>query len=168
MKFHPPVINVRQPDRMEQPDGKTTLFSTLSTPVGFLLIFAFYAGNLLAAYEIAVFRGRPVALVCGLSAILPVIGPILFISLPGIESVSQYDSEPLVDDTGAPGAPPAPAAPQHLRHLPRLQESLVWGYPRGEQQPVVVVAVWLVVYSQKMIQISIAILSKPNSRSSSG
>lgn len=110
-EIHPPVINVRQPDRMEQPDGKTTLFSTLSTPVGFLLIFAFYAGNLLAAYEIAVFRGRPVALVCGLSAILPVIGPILFISLPGIESVSQYDAEPLVDDTAAPGAPPAPAAP---------------------------------------------------------
>ena len=110
-EIHPPVINVRQPDRMEQPDGKTTLFSTLSTPVGFLLIFAFYAGNLLAAYEIAVFRGRPVALVCGLSAILPVIGPILFISLPGIESVSQYDAEPLVDDTAAPGVPPAPAAP---------------------------------------------------------
>jgi len=110
-EIHPPVINDRQPGRMEQPDGKTTLFSTFSTPVGFLLIFAFYAGNLLAAYEIAVFRGRPVALVCGLSAILPVIGPILFISLPGIESVSQYDSEPLVDDTGAPGAPPAPAAP---------------------------------------------------------
>ena len=47
----------------------------------------------------------------GLSAILPVIGPILFISLPGIESVSQYDAEPLVDDTAAPGVPPAPAAP---------------------------------------------------------
>mgnify|MGYP006879295673 FL=1 len=26
-------------------------------------------------------------------------------------SVSQYDAEPLVDDTAAPGAPPAPAAP---------------------------------------------------------
>ncbi len=109
-EIHPPEINVRQPERMEQPDGKATFFSTLTTPIGFLILFAFYGGNLLAAYEIAVFRGRPVALVCGLSAILPVIGPILFISLPGIESASHYDSEPVADDTGAPEAP-APAAP---------------------------------------------------------
>jgi hypothetical protein len=110
-EIHPPVINVRQPERMKQPDGKATFFSTLMTPVGFLLLFVFYGGNLFAAYEIAVFRGRPVALVCGLSAILPVIGPILFISLPGIESASHYDSEPLADEGGAPEAPPAPAAP---------------------------------------------------------
>lgn len=110
-EIHPPVINVRQPERMAKPDGETTFFSTLTTPMGFLLLFAFYGGNLFAAYEIAVFRGRPVALVCGLSAILPVIGPILFISLPGIESASNYDSEPVADDGGAPEAPPAPAAP---------------------------------------------------------
>ena len=110
-EIHPPVINVRQPERMEQPDGKTKLLSTLTTPIGFLLLFVFYGGNLFAAYEIAVFRGRPVALVCGLSAILPVIGPILFISLPGMESASHYDSEPVADSGGAPEAPPAPAAP---------------------------------------------------------
>ncbi|MBT5926610.1 MAG: hypothetical protein HOH33_08335 [Verrucomicrobia bacterium] len=110
-EIHPPVINVRQPERMERPDGKTTFFSTLTTPIGFLLLFAFYGGNLFAAYEIAVFRGRPVALVCGLSAILPVIGPILFISLPGIENASQYDSEPISDDGGAVPEAPAPAAP---------------------------------------------------------
>ena len=110
-EIHPPEINVRQPERMERPDGKTTFFSTLTTPIGFLLLFAFYGGNLFAAYEIAVFKGRPVALVCGLSAIMPVIGPILFISLPGIENASHYDSEPVMDDGVTAPEAPAPAAP---------------------------------------------------------
>lgn len=109
-EIHPPEINVRQPERMVRPDGKDTFFSTLTTPIGLLILAVIYAGNLLAAFEIAVFRGRPIPLVCGVSAVLPFIGPILFVSLPSIEAESNYEES--FDDAGgapAPEAPPEPA-----------------------------------------------------------
>ena len=42
---------------------------------------AIYVANLLAAYEVAIFRMRPPGQVIGVSAILPVIGPIIFLSM---------------------------------------------------------------------------------------
>ena len=41
-----------------------------------------YAANIYAGYEISIFRARPPALVCGVSAVLPLIGPIIFLSMP--------------------------------------------------------------------------------------
>ena len=41
-----------------------------------------YAANIDAGYEIAIFRAKEPALVCGVSAIAPLIGPIIFLSLP--------------------------------------------------------------------------------------
>lgn len=114
-EIKPPEITVRQTERMERPDGRTSFFSTLTTPIGLLIIGVIYLGNLFAAFEIAVFRGRPVPLVCGVSAVLPFIGPILFISMPGIEAESTYQE--VYDDGAAPSpeaAPesaPAPGAP---------------------------------------------------------
>ena len=114
-EIEPPEITVRQPERMERPDGKTTFFSTLTTPIGLLILGAVYLGNLFAAFEIAVFRGRPIPLVCGVSAVLPFIGPILFISMPGIETESTYDES--YDDgvaaapEAAPESAPSPGAP---------------------------------------------------------
>jgi len=108
-EIQPPEISVRQPERMERPDGKTTFFSTLTTPIGLLILGAIYLGNLFAAFEIAIFRGRPIPLVCGISAVLPFIGPILFISMPGIEAESSYE-EPFDDGAAAaPEAAPEPA-----------------------------------------------------------
>ena len=79
-------------------------------------MIAFYLGNLLAAFEVAAYRGRPAALVCGLSVILPVIAPIIFLSLPPAEgsyadhgeSDSEFEPE---EEPAAPTAPPpAPTA----------------------------------------------------------
>ena len=44
-------------------------------------MLAIYVANLLAAYEVAIFRMRPPGQVIGVSAILPVIGPIIFLSM---------------------------------------------------------------------------------------
>ena len=52
-----------------------------SSSVGALVLLLLYAANIYAAYEISIFRARPIALVCGVSAVLPLIGPILFLSL---------------------------------------------------------------------------------------
>ena len=41
------------------------------------------AANLYAAYEVALFRKHNVLLTCAVSFILPVVGPIVFLSVPG-------------------------------------------------------------------------------------
>ena len=46
-----------------------------------MLILLIYAANLYAAYEISVFRRMPPGPVCGISAVAPVVGPIIFLCL---------------------------------------------------------------------------------------
>jgi hypothetical protein len=46
------------------------------------VLLLLYAANIYAGYEVSIFRARPAALVCGVSAVLPLIGPIIFLSLP--------------------------------------------------------------------------------------
>ena len=92
-----------------------------------------YAGNLYAAHEIAIFRGRPALVVCGISAVAPVIGPIVFLSLPGRMSQAQAEeslsagpaaetatypvanSDPLAPANSDPLAPAEPASGGSLR-----------------------------------------------------
>ena len=62
--------------------GSPCLIPALMTPNGLVLLGLLFVANLLAAYSIARFRWRPVPLVCGLSAVLPVIAPIIFLILP--------------------------------------------------------------------------------------
>ena len=70
------------PTRLERPGEKLTLASAFMTPVGLLILAVLLAANLYAGYEIALFRQQPTLLVCGLSLVLPVIAPLVFISLP--------------------------------------------------------------------------------------
>lgn len=77
-------IPVRPPPRVDLPDVKKGLISALTTPNGLSLLGLLFLANLYAAYEVARFKWRPVALVCGLSAVLPVVGPIMFLLLPRV------------------------------------------------------------------------------------
>ncbi len=52
----------------------------LRSSVGWFILLVIYAANLYAAYEIAVVRGRPAGVVIGLSAVLPLIGPVFFLT----------------------------------------------------------------------------------------
>lgn len=54
----------------------------LSTGLGLLVLFLVYAASLFAAYEIAIVRAYPWPLVCGVAAVFPVLGPIVFLCLP--------------------------------------------------------------------------------------
>jgi hypothetical protein len=53
-----------------------------SSGLGALVLLLLYAANIYAAYEVSIFRARPAALVCGVSAVLPLAGPIIFLSMP--------------------------------------------------------------------------------------
>ncbi len=90
-------IVVKPVPRLERLE-KTSFLASLGSPAGLVLLGLLYLANLFAAYEIAVFRNRSTALVCGLSAFLPVVGPLVFVSLPAGE---RFDEE---DVAMAPGA----------------------------------------------------------------
>ncbi len=114
----PPEIIVRQPERLTLPEEKPSFFSGFATPMGILFVVACYFGNLLAAFEVAAYRGRPAALVCGLSVILPVVTPIIFLSLPAAEGsyADQSEAEPEFEEQveeapAAPAPPPTAGAP---------------------------------------------------------
>jgi hypothetical protein len=70
------------PNRIARPEGRARLLAGFMTPIGLYILGILLAGNLYAAYEIARFRSRPTALVVGVSLVLPVLGPVLFLSLP--------------------------------------------------------------------------------------
>ena len=72
-----------------------------------------YAANIFAAYEIAVCRARPIALVMGVSVVLPILGPIIFLAMPvhveAPEPVAQH-SATAAQTFAVPGAPRSPPA----------------------------------------------------------
>lgn len=67
---------------MERPDPKAGFGDLFSSPLFLVVALLLYAANVYAAYEISIFRNYPAALVCGVAAVLPVIGPAIFICLP--------------------------------------------------------------------------------------
>lgn len=75
-------IKVRQPERLELPETKKGLIPALTTPNGLILLGLLFVANLYAGYEVARFKWRPPALVCGLAAVFPVFGPLIFLVLP--------------------------------------------------------------------------------------
>jgi hypothetical protein len=76
------AVDIKPVPRLERPAPQSLFAAMFSSSVGLFLLLATYAANIFAAYEIALFRARPKALVCGVAAVLPVIGPIIFLSMP--------------------------------------------------------------------------------------
>lgn len=110
----PKPIVLAEPPRAERPGGRSTVFSSVTTPVGLTALALLFLANLFAGYEIAVYRNRPVALVCGLSAVLPLLGPLIFLASPsavehgeeatgGEEQLALEEAAPAVAAAGSPG-----------------------------------------------------------------
>lgn len=124
--------------RLERPE-KSGFFAALYSPAGLALLAILYLANLFAAYEIAVFRGRPAALVCGLSALIPAVGPIIFLSLPTAEEAL----EPGREMSGAPadasiGPPAAGQAKKTGPAPPPSSLSVAAGDKKGSSTPTAV------------------------------
>lgn len=97
----PKPVVLKEVNRTELPAGRTTFFSSFTAPMGLLILGVLYAANLLAAYEIARYRNRPVAVVCGLSALLPLLGPLIFLASPTLEAHAEEGGMPLeVEEPG--------------------------------------------------------------------
>jgi hypothetical protein len=97
------VPNLKPVTRLERPAAQSLIGALFSSGLGFFVVLLLYGANVYAGYEVAIYRARPVGLVCGVAALLPVAGPILFLSLPSpVLPAAQTVEEP------AEGAPEAP------------------------------------------------------------
>ncbi len=74
-------VPIKEVPRLQRPPGHSLLGGIFGSGIGLFLVLVVYAGNLYAAYEISIFRARPVGLVCGVAAVAPFVGPIIFLSL---------------------------------------------------------------------------------------
>ncbi len=75
-------VKVNKVDRLERPKDEPLLSALFSSSVGLTVLLLLYATNIYAGFEVAIYRMQPPALVCGVAAIVPVLGPIIFLSLP--------------------------------------------------------------------------------------
>jgi hypothetical protein len=87
-------IQVREVSRLELPPRQPLFAALLSSSVGFVILLLIYAANVYAGYEIAIVRARPIGLVMGVSAVLPIVGPIIFLSLPMRREAPAAETHP--------------------------------------------------------------------------
>lgn len=97
-------------ERIELPPAKGDFIAAITAPATMTILALLCLANLFAAYEVALFRGRPVPLVCGVSALLPIVGPLVFLSLPSLHDygASSEPSRPSAETSAEHGAPPPP------------------------------------------------------------
>jgi hypothetical protein len=122
-KLERTAVDIRQPPRLTRPAAGSMIGALAGSPVGAVMLLLMYLGNLYAAYEISVFRAQPAGLVCGISAVVPVLGPIIFLALPTRLRTEEYDGQGATDENldaaiAAEQTLPTPAAPVSKRRAP--------------------------------------------------
>lgn len=105
-------VEVNPVPRLERAEKGSLLGAMFKSSVGLVCLLLLYAANIYAAYEISVIRAYPPALVCGIAAVAPVIGPVIFLCLPIKLPAREAEAEeaPPTEEVPLPGAAPAEAA----------------------------------------------------------
>lgn len=131
--FVEPFIEIPQEERVKKTEVKinrdyaklvlpakgSLIGGLFGSSVGLLCLLLIYGANIYAGYEIAVVRAYPVAMVCGVSAIAPVIGPIVFLCLPTrMQSAAEEPvAAPAAEEPVTSSFAGDPAAAQHQTGL---------------------------------------------------
>ena len=82
-------VNIKQPPRLDRPAPQSLIGALCSSGLGLFVVLLIYAANVYAGYEVSIFRARPTLVVCGVSALLPFIGPIIFLCLPTLMAPAE-------------------------------------------------------------------------------
>lgn len=108
----PKPVVIRDYPKVDLPEGGTSIFSSVTSPIGLFIVGLLYLANLLAAYEVAVYRNRPPGMVCAVSAVVPLVGPIAFLASPGLEAEggAEAETEATYEAESGPGVPAAESA----------------------------------------------------------
>jgi len=93
-------VVIKPVPRLERPQQGSLLGAMFGSSVGLFCLLVLYAANIYAGYEISVIRAYPAALVCGISAVAPIIGPIVFLCLPTKLQSAQTEEELAAGETG--------------------------------------------------------------------
>ncbi len=104
-----PEVKIHEVTRLEVPPKQSLLGALFSSSVGIFALLLIYGANIYAGYEIAVVRARPKGLVMGVAAVLPIVGPIIFLAMP--MQVEAIPAEDLVEPDAASFAVPGQSAP---------------------------------------------------------
>lgn len=82
VKIKKTEVTIKEVPRLERPAKGTILGAMFSSSVGIVCLLLLYGANVYAGYEIATVRAYPPAMVCGMAAVAPIIGPLVFLCLP--------------------------------------------------------------------------------------
>ncbi len=136
-----PPLELKPVPKAVREHGDATFFGAIFSGTGLLLALVMYGANLFAAYEIAYFRNYHFAIVCGVAAVVPLIGPTVFLCLPTRSKHAEVeDTGPLPGDTadvmaaGTEGEEEeAEAAPVYVEPVPAVaQIPATQVFKRGE------------------------------------
>jgi hypothetical protein len=75
-------IDIKPVPRLARPPKGSLIGAMFTSSLGIFTVLVLYAGNLYAAYEISIFRAQPAGLVCGVAAVAPIVGPVIFLAMP--------------------------------------------------------------------------------------
>ena len=111
-------VNIKQPARLERPARQSLVGALFSSGPGLLVLLLLYAANIYAGYEVSIFRARPTLVVCGVAAVLPFAGPIIFLCLPTQFAPAEETWEPAPEAAAAAGGADAvnPMAAEGAEH----------------------------------------------------
>jgi len=116
-------VVIKPVPRLDRPEKGSLIGAMFKSSIGLVCLLLLYAANIYAGYEVASVRAYSPAMVCGISAVAPVIGPVIFLFMP--TKLPSRDDEVVEEEApaAAPGshsasynAPPAghgAAAPGH-------------------------------------------------------
>jgi hypothetical protein len=102
-------VKVHEVTRLELPARQSLIKALCSSSVGLMALLLIYAANVYAGYEIAFCRGQSIPLVMGVSVVLPIIGPIIFLAKPAPPVVPE--AAPQAEAPAQTFTVPGPAQP---------------------------------------------------------
>jgi hypothetical protein len=75
-------VTIQPVPRLERPPKSSVIGGLFHSPVGLVVLLLIYAANIYAGYELALVRAYPPLMVCGICAVAPFIGPVIFLFVP--------------------------------------------------------------------------------------
>lgn len=122
-------------EKLDRPAPQGLIRSLFTTGIGWVAFLLIYGANIYAGYEISIFRARSPGMVCGMAAVLPILGPIIFLCMPTqVESKEEIVQEPAVEKeayhVGQPPIQEAVAVAQTA--TPAAQHGATQSFPRGQ------------------------------------
>lgn len=94
-------VEIKDYPKLERPAGRSLIGGLAGSVSGIFILLVLYAANIYAAYEISIFRAQPAGLVCGVAAVAPLIGPIIFLSMPTRLRQKEPQWQPPVEEIAA-------------------------------------------------------------------